>query len=261
LKFFCDGKTTWPDRVLNTEGYHEFRRQQKASEKLHEIKLQNSLAKIFLGFFLLLLSISFVAFLAGNNGLGNGLLVIILLKSPLIGFCLYLIIKNKIKKRKLDFHMSNDSLSAMYDWDVCKCRQCGSSDFAEIISDIPDFSPELEGQINGDVVLRCAHHGNAALQCNGCGKWGYDRNKLDSNLVRNLDGENISGNCPNCNSTYYSKIIWGMPDPIAMEYHRERGDDVIWGGCCIPSDNPPDKSCNDCGHQYSWSSSCSDCWN
>jgi Zn finger protein HypA/HybF involved in hydrogenase expression len=131
------------------------------------------------------------------------------------------------------------------------CRQCGSSDFAEIKSDIPDFSPELEEQIiKRDVVLRCTHHGNAALQCNGCGKWGYDRNKLDSNLVRNLDGENISGNCPECNSTYYSEIIWGYPDPFAMEFHRERGDDVIFGGCCLPSDNPPDKSCNNCGHQW-----------
>jgi len=251
MKFFCDGKSTWPDRGLKTEKYNEFRRQQKATEKLDEIRLQNSLAKIILGFFLLLLSISFVAFLDGNDGLGNGLLVLILLKSPLIGGCLYFIIKNKIKKRKLDFHMSDDSLSAMYDWDVCKCRQCGGSDFAEIKSNIPDFSPELEDQIiKRDVVLRCAHHGNAALQCNGCGKCGYDRNKLDSNLVRNLDGENISGNCPECNSTYYSEIIWGFPDPVAMEYYHERGDDVIFGGCCVPSDNPPDKSCNDCGHQW-----------
>jgi len=25
---------------------------------------------------------------------------------------------------------------------------------------------------------------------------------------------------------------------------------VMFGGCCIPSDNPPGKSCNDCGHQW-----------
>ena len=252
MKFFCDGKTTWPDRGLDTEGYSEFRRREKASEKYHEINNQELICKWILGSFLLLLVLSFVAFLGGDIGLASGLLVIFALHFPIVGgFALYLIIKNKKPKRKLEFHISDDSLSAMYDWDVCKCRQCGSSDFAEIISDIPGFSPELEGQIiKRDVVLRCAHHGNAALQCNGCGKWGYDRNKLDSNLVRNLDGENISGNCPECNSTYHSRIIWGYPDPIAMEFHRERGDDVIWGGCCIPDDNPPGKSCNDCGHQW-----------
>ena len=236
---------------METEEYNESRKREKATEKLHEIQQQNFLAKIFLGFFLLLLSISFVAFLGGNDGLGNGLLVIILLKSPLIGFCLYLIIKNKIKKRKLELHMSDDSLTAMYDWDYAKCRQCGGSDFAEIKSDDPYSLFELEEQIRkGDVVLHCAHHGNAALQCNGCGKWGYDRNKLDSNLVRNLDGEHISDNCPKCNSTDHSMIIWGFPDPISMEYHREREDNVIFGGCCIPSDNPPDNSCNNCGHQW-----------
>jgi hypothetical protein len=246
---------------LESEEYNEFRRQQKASEQIDEIQQQNSLAKIFLGFFLLLLSISFVAFLAGDTGLASGLLFIFVLKFPTIGgFCIYKIIKNKLKKRKLDFHMSNNSLTALYDWDVCKCRQCGGSDFAEIKSEIKFDNPysslelealELEEQIRkGEVVLRCAHHGNAALQCNGCGKWGYDRNKLDSNLVRNLDGEHISDNCPNCNSTDHSMIIWGMPDPFAMEYHRERGDNVTFGGCCIPDDNPPDKSCNNCGHQW-----------
>jgi len=236
---------------LETKEYNKSRRQQKASEKLHEMQSQNSLAKIFLGFFLLLLSISVIAFLAGDTGLAFGLFVIILLKSPLIGFCFYFIIKNKIKKRKLELHMSDDSLTAMYDWDYAKCRQCGGSDFAEIKSDDPYSLFELEEQIRkGDVVLHCTHHGNAALQCNGCGKWGYDRNKLDSNLVRNLDGEHISDNCPNCNSTDHSMIIWGFPDPIAMEYHRERGDNVTFGGCCIPDDNPPDNSCNNCGHQW-----------
>ena len=252
MKFFCDGKTTWPDRGLDTEGYSEFRRREKASEKYHEINNQELICKWILGSFLLLLVLSFVAFLGGDIGLASGLLVIFALHFPIVGgFALYLIVKNKKPKRKLEFHMSDDSLSAMYDWDVCKCRQCGSSDFAEIISDIPGFSPELEGQIiKRDVVLRCAHHGNAALQCNGCGKWGYDRKKLDTNLEKRLDGEYIIEHCPNCNSTYHSRIIWGMPDPFAMEFRRERGDDVIFGGCCIPSDNPPDKSCNNCGHQW-----------
>jgi len=181
LKFFCDGKSTWPDRGLVTEKYNKSRRQQKATEKLHEIKLQNSLTKIFLGFFLLLLSISFVAFLGGDNGLAGGLFVIVLLKSPLIGGCIYFIIKNKIKKRKLDFHISDDSLITMYDWDYAKCRQCGGSDFAEIQvseSDGGQYVPlsELEEQIRKrDVVLHCTHHGNAALQCNRCGKWGYKK--------------------------------------------------------------------------------------
>ena len=179
MKFFCDGKTTWPDRGLKTEGYNEFRRREKASEKYHEISHQNWISKWILRFFLLVISISFVSFLLGDVNTALGILFILAIKSPVAGLCLYIIIKNKKPKRKLEFHMSDDSLTAMYDWDVCKCRQCGSSDFAEIISDIPDFSPELEGQIiKRDVVLRCAHHGNAALQCNGCGKWGYDRNKL-----------------------------------------------------------------------------------
>ena len=167
---------------MESEEYNESRRQQKASEKLHEIKLQNFLAKIFLGFFLLLLSISFVAFLGGNDGLASGILFIVVLKFPTIGgFCIYKIIRNKLKKRKLDFHISDDSLTAMYDWDYAKCRQCGGSDFAEIQvseSDGGQYVPlaELEEQIRKrDVVLHCAHHGNAALQCNGCGKWGYKK--------------------------------------------------------------------------------------
>ena len=247
MKFFYDGKNTWPDRGLETEKYNKSRRQQKASEKLHEIKLQNFLAKIFLGFFLLLLSISFVAFLAGADGLGNGLLVIILLKSPLIGFCLYLIIKNKIKKRKLDFHMSNNSLSTMYDWDYVKCRQCGGSDLAEIKSGVGGLEEQIRKR---EVVLHSPHHGNAALQCNGCDNWGHDSKKLDSNLERKYDGEYIIEHCPKCNGTDHSMIIWGFPDPISMEYHREREDNVIFGGCCIPDDNPPDTSCNNCGHQW-----------
>ena len=34
MKFFYDGKNTWPDRGLETEKYNKSRRQQKASEKL-----------------------------------------------------------------------------------------------------------------------------------------------------------------------------------------------------------------------------------
>ena len=33
--------------------------------------------------------------------------------------------------------MSDDSQTAMNDWDNAKCRQCGGSDFAEIKSDDP----------------------------------------------------------------------------------------------------------------------------
>ena len=58
----------------------------------------------------------------------------------------------------------------------------------------------------------------------------YDRKKLDSNLDRNLDGEYMIGHCPRCGGTDHSMIIWGTPDPIAMEYRRERGDDVTYGG-------------------------------
>jgi hypothetical protein len=246
MKFFCDGKATWPDLGLKTEKYNKSRRQQKASEKLHEIQLQNSLAKIILGFFLLLLSISFVAFLAGDTGLGNGLLVIILLKSPLIGGCLYFIIRNKIKKRKLDFHMSNNSLSVMYDWDYVKCRQCGGTDLAEIKSDVGGLEEQIRKR---EVVLRSPHHGNAALQCNGCGNWGHDRNKLDSDLQKNLDGEYMIGHCPKCNSTDHSVIVWGLPiDPSRRE--TDSGENIIYGGCCVPGNNPPYKSCNNCGHVW-----------
>ena len=256
MKFFCDGKTTWPDRGLDTEGYSEFRRREKASEKYHEINNQELICKWILGSFLLLLVLSFVAFLGGDIGLASGLLVIFALHFPIVGgFALYLIIKNKKPKRKLELHLSDNSLTAMYDWDVCKCRQCGGSDFAEIKSEIKSDDPyslfEQEQQIlNRNIVLRCPHHGNAALQCNGCGKWGYDQKKLDSNLEKNLDGEYQIGRCPNCGSTDHSMIIWGMPDPFARKYHRERGDNVIYGGCCVPGNNPPNKSCNDCGNEW-----------
>ena len=95
-------------------------------------------------------------------------------------------------------HLSDDSLTALYDWDVCKCRQCGSTDFAEIKSEIESDDShslsQLEKQIiKRDVVLRLPHHGNAALQCNGCGNWGYDRKRLDGNLEKNLDGEYMIG--------------------------------------------------------------------
>ena len=196
----------------------------------------------------MLLSISFVAFLAGNDGLGNGLLVIILLKSPLIGFCLYLIIKNKIKKRKLDFHISDDSLTAMYDWDYVKCRQCGGTDLAEIKSDVGGLEEQIRKR---EVVLHSPHHGNAALQCNGCGNWGHDSKKLDSNLNRNLDGEYMIGHCPNCGSTDHSMIIWGLPDHSLVERSRDSGEKIRLGGCCIPGNNPPNNSCNNCGHQWS----------
>jgi len=233
---------------LETEKYNESRRWEKAAEQLHEIKLQNGLTKGILGFFLLLLSISFAAFLAGDTGLASGILFIVVLKFPIIGsFCIYKIIRNKLKKRKLDFHMSNNSLTAIYDWDHVKCRQCGGTDLAEIKSDVDGLEEQIR---NGEVVLRLPHHKNAALQCNGCDNWGLDRKKLDSNLNRNLDGEYMIGHCPNCGSTDPSMIIWGMPDPFAMEHHRKRGDDVTYGGCCVPGDNPPDKSCNDCGHQW-----------
>jgi hypothetical protein len=233
---------------LESEEYNESRRREKVSEKYDEMQKQNFLAKIFLGFFLLLLSISFVAFLAGDTGLASGILFIVVLKFPIIGgFSIYLIVKNKIKKRKLDFHMSNNSLTALYDWDHVKCKQCGGTDLAEIKSDVDGLE---EQTMKGEVVLRLPHHGNAALQCNGCGNWGLDCKKLDTNLNRNLDGKYMIGHCPNCGSTDHSMIIWGMPDPFAMEYRRERGGNVIFGGCCVSGDTPPDKSCNNCGHQW-----------
>ena len=191
----------------------------------------------------MLLSISFVAFLAGAYGLGNGLLVIILLKFPLVGFCLYLIIKKKIKKRKLDFHISDDSLTAMYDWDYVKCRQCGGTDLAEIKSDVGGLEEQIRKR---EVVLRSPHHGNAALQCNGCGNWGHDRNKLDSYLQKNLDGEYIIEHCPKCSSTALSVIVWGLPS----RGETDSGENIIYGGCCVPGNNPPTKSCNNCGHQW-----------
>ena len=81
---------------------------------------------------------------------------------------------------------------------------------------------------------------------NGYDKDGYDIDGYDKNGTR-LDD---NGHCPNCNSTNHSMIIWGLPDSIAIEDHREREDNVIFGGCCVPGDNPPDTSCNNCGHQW-----------
>jgi len=83
----------------------------------------------------------------------------------------------------------------------------------------------------------------------GYDKNGYDKNGHDKNGY-DKDGNYEDGHCPNCNSTDHSMIIWGLPDSIAIEDHREREDNVIFGGCCVPGDNPPDTSCNDCGHQW-----------
>ena len=256
LRFFRDGKATWPDRGLESEEYNEFRRHEKAAYQLHEIKLQNGLIKWILGFFLFILLISLVAFLAGDTGLASGILFMFVIKFPVFGcFCLYQIIRNKLKKRKLEFHISHNSLAAIYDWKHVKCRQCGGTDLAEIKSEIASGNSyslfQREEQIRkGEVVLRLPHHKNAALQCNRCDNWGLDCKKLDSNLNRNLDGEYKIGHCPNCGSTDYSVIIWGMPNPFAMEYLRQRGEKIIFGGCCIPGKNPPNKSCNDCGNEW-----------
>jgi hypothetical protein len=236
LKFFYDGKTTWPDRGLETEEYNESRRREKASEKYGEINHQNWICKWILRCFLLVISISFVIFLLGDANTALGILFILAIKSPLAAGCLYIVIKNKKPKRTLELHASDDSLTAMYDWDVCKCRQCGGSDFAEIKSEIAsDDSYSLfqreEQILKRDVVLRCPHHGNAALQCNGCGKWGHDRKKLDSNLERKYDGEYIIEHCPKCNGTDHENLTGG-------------------GGCCQPPTPFPNKRCNDCGRQW-----------
>ena len=214
---------------METEKYNESRRWEKAAEQLHEIKLQNGLTKGILGFFLLLLSISFAAFLAGDTGLASGILFIVVLKFPIIGgFCIYKIIRNKLKKRKLDFHISDDSLTAIYDWEHVKCRQCGGTDLAEIKSDVGGLEEQIRKR---EVVLHSPHHGNAALQCNGCGNWWHDRNKLDSDLQKNLDGEYMIGHCPNCGSTDHENLTGG-------------------GGCCQPPTPFPNKRCNDCGRQW-----------
>ena len=211
MKFFYDGKTTWPDRGLDTEEYNEFRRREKASEKYHEINQQNWICKWILRFFLLVISISFVAFLLGDVNTALGILFILAIQSPVAGLCLYVIIKNKKPKRKLEFHISDDSLSAMYDWDVCKCRQCGGSDFAEIQvseSDGGQYVPlsELEEQIRKrDVVLHCAHHGNASLQCNRCGKWGYKKSDSTEPEVKE---SGFDGNtCEGMGNVEYAKFL------------------------------------------------------
>ena len=181
LKFFYDGKNTWPDRGLETEEYNESRRREKASEKYGEINHQNWICKWILRCFLLVISISFVIFLLGDINTALGILFILAIKSPLAAGSLYVIMKNKKPKSKLELHLSDNSLTAIYDWNICKCRQCGGTDLAKIQvseSDGGQYVPlaELEEQIRKrDVVLHCAHHGNAALQCNGCGKWGYKK--------------------------------------------------------------------------------------
>jgi len=240
---------------LETEEYNESRRREKASEKHGEINHQNWICKWILRCFVLVISISFVIFLLGDVNTALGILFILAIKSPLAAGCLYIIIKNKKPKRKLELHLSDNSLTAMYDWDVCKCRQCGGSDFAEIKSEIKSDDPyslfEQEQQIlNRNIVLRYPHHGNAALQCNGCGKWGYDSKKLDSNLEKNLDGEYQIGRCPNCGSTGHSMIIWGLPDPSLVKRSLDSNEKIRLGGCCVPGNNPPNNSCNDCGHEW-----------
>ena len=229
MKFFYDGKNTWPDRGLEIEKYNELRRRGKAADQLHEIKLQNGLVKWILGFFLFMLLISFVAFLAGDTGLASGILFMLVIKFPFFGgFCIYKIIRNKIKKRKLDFHISNNSLTALYDWGHVKCKQCGGTDLAEIKSDIDGLEEQV---LKKEVVLRLPHHKNAALQCNGCDNWGHDKKKLDSNLERMYNGEYIVEHCPKCNGT----------DPENLTVGR---------GCTLPPTPFPNKRCNDCGRQW-----------
>ena len=229
MKFFYDGKDTWPDRGLESEKYNELRRLGKAADQLHEIKLQNGLIKWILGFFLFLLLISVVAFLAGDTGLASGILFMIVIKFPFFGgFCIYKIIRNKIKKRKLDFHMSNNSLSTIYDWKYVKCKQCSGTDLAEIKSDIDGLEEQV---LKKEVVLRLPHHKNAALQCNGCDNWGHDKKKLDSNLERMYNGEYIVEHCPKCNGTDHENLTVGR-------------------GCTLPPTPFPNKRCNDCGRQW-----------
>ena len=229
MKFFYDGKDTWPDLGLKTEKYNQLRRQGKAADQLHEIKLQNGLIKWILGFFLFLLLISVVAFLAGDTGLASGILFMIVIKFPFFGgFCIYKIIRNKIKKRKLDFHMSNNSLSTIYDWKYVKCKQCSGTDLAEIKSDIDRLEEQIQKK---EVVLRLPHHKNAALQCNGCDNWGHDKKKLDSNLERMYNGEYIVEHCAKCNGTDHENL------PIGRH-------------CIVPPIPFPNKRCNDCGRKW-----------
>ena len=229
MKFFYDGKDTWPDRGSEIEKYNELRRQGKAAYQMHEIKLQNGLIKWILGFFLFLLLISFVTFLAGDTGLASGILFMIVIKFPVFGgFSLYQIIKNKIKKRKLDFHISNNSLTALYDWGHVKCKQCGGTDLAEIKSDTDGLGEQIQKK---EVVLRLPHHKNAALQCNGCDNWGHDKKKLDSNLERMYNGEYIVEHCPKCNGTDHENL-------------------TVSRGCTLPPTPFPNKRCNDCGRQW-----------
>ena len=247
MKFFYDGKDTWPDLGLKTEKYNELRRKGKAADQLHEIKLQNGLIKWILGFFLFLLLISFVAFLAGDAGLASGILFMIVIKFPFFGgFCIYKIIRNKIKKRKLDFHMSNNSLSTIYDWKYVKCKQCSGTDLAEIKSDIDRLEEQIQKK---EVVLRLPHHKNAALQCNGCDNWGHDKKKLDSNLERRYNGEYIIEHCPKCSSTAISVIVWGLPQYPGRR-KTDSGEHIIYGGCCVPGYKPVNRSCDNCGHQW-----------
>ena len=228
MKFFYDGKNTWPDRGLETEQYNEFRRRGKASEKYGEINHQNWICKWILRCFLLVISISFVIFLLGDANTALGILFILAIKSPLAAGCLYIVIKNKKLKTKLELHLSDNSLTALYDWDHVKCKQCGGNDLAEIKSDVDGLEEQIRMR---EVVLRLPHHRNAALQCNGCENWGHDRKKLESNLERRYNGEYIIEHCPKCNGTDHENLI-------------------VHSGCCQPPTPFPNKRCNDCGRQW-----------
>ena len=60
--------------------------------------------------------------------------------------------------------------------------------------------------------------------------------------------------CPSCGSPDVARIVYGMPDPSAMEA-AERGEVAI-GGCCITvSENGdwamPELRCRECGTDFS----------
>ena len=51
--------------------------------------------------------------------------------------------------------------------------------------------------------------------------------------------------CPNCNSSNYAKILWGLPaDMRLVEKEMELGK-IVLGGCTIAVGDPK-RECNEC---------------
>jgi hypothetical protein len=76
--------------------------------------------------------------------------------------------------------------------------------------------------------------------------------------MRELDElRDTAGPCPSCGARLARPIAWGLPDFSDLE---RWGDDVVFGGCCLPSGPLPEFSCGACGAEWGGHESSGDPW-